>query len=269
MADVTSALVVPLYLKAWAKMEGGLDVLKRLEFVGYAGAGLEGALGEVVSRYTKVQCFYGATDVGTMPMLASRVEDGRYVGLSEEVGCVLEPVGEVMEGREVCELVLKRERDVVEVVPLFRREPGLKEHRTNDLFVRHPDGGSFWLPVGRRDDLTKNANLTKFNAGQVEALIEMVSSVRGVLVGGWGEPKPFVLVEVDALDNRGGAEGVRREVWPKVEEANEILTEELRIEKARIVVTDIKVRPLPRLGKGTVNRREALEMFAEDIAAFS
>ena len=242
-------------------------MLKKLEFVGYGGAGVEKGLGEAVSRYTGLQCFYGATDVGSMPMLASQVDDGRYVGLSEEAGCELEPVGEEVDGREVCDLVLKREKDVFEVIPLFRRKPDLEEHRTNDLFVKHPGNGNFWLPVGRRDDLTKNAKLTKFNSGQLEALIERVSCVRGVLVGGWGEPKPFVLLEADISEQRGGMEGVRGEVWPKVEEANALLTDELSIERARIVVSDVETRPLPRLGKGTVNRRAALELFAQDISA--
>ena len=109
---------------------------------------------------------------------------------------------------------------------------------------------NFWLPVGRKDDLLKNTKLTKFEAGNVEGLIEKEMIVRGVMLGGQAQEKPFLLVEVDDLLGCGGVEGVMGKVWPKVEEANRVLSKELTIERDRVVVTDMKVKALPRLGKG-------------------
>ena len=265
LADVVGAALVPFYLKAFAK-QGVLGCLAKLEMVGFAGAVVERELVEKVGIYTKVRSLYGQTDVGSMPILASQVGDGRYVGLSGAAGCVLEAAGEGYE-EGVCELVLRRERDTEEVVPLFRREAGLREFRTNGLFRRHPENENFWLPVGRKDDLLKNAKLTKFEAGNVEGLIEKEMILRGVILGGQGQEKPFLIVEVDDLRGCGGVEGVMGKVWPKVEEANRILSKELTIERDRVVVTDMKVKALPRLGKGTVNRRVAVEQFAKEIEA--
>ena len=51
---------------------------------------------------------------------------------------------------------------------------------------------------------------------------------------------------------------------PRVEEANRVVPAFSRVFKEMILLTDPS-RPLPRTGKGTLQRKKALELYAQDI----
>jgi len=149
--------------------------------------------------------------------------------------------------------VLRRDRDPHGLLYLFAAQPDLEVYCSNDLFNKHPTKPNFWLPRGRADDLTKNFNLTKFNATHVETVIESHPRVQGALMGGQAEKLPFLILEASDGSGTLGEDEVVEQVWPAVEEANKMMSEEIRLRRDRIILVKPE-KPFRRLGKGLVNR---------------
>ncbi|TFK74191.1 hypothetical protein BDN72DRAFT_760438, partial [Pluteus cervinus] len=80
-------------------------------------------------------------------------------------------------------------------------------------------------------------------------------------VGALIEPKANISVEDT---NEAAVDDFINEIWPVVEEANQGAPGFSRIDPSMILVVSPD-RPLPRAGKGTVMRKAAFELYADDI----
>lgn len=71
-------MVVPAILEQLLHDPNGVDLLKRLEFVGCAGAPLPGPIGDRIHSIVKLRIFIGSTETFPLPELAKSPEDWQY-----------------------------------------------------------------------------------------------------------------------------------------------------------------------------------------------
>ena len=83
---------------------------------------------------------------------------------------------------------------------IFQAHPVLQTFRSNDLYSKYPEKTGWWLSQGRAHDLVKNLNPPKFNATQIESMIEKDPCIRAAHMGGDGLKNPFMLLEVDEIN---------------------------------------------------------------------
>jgi hypothetical protein len=107
--------------------------------------------------------------------------------------------------------------------------------------------------------------------GPIEGTVLAHPAVRGVVAFGRERTQIGLLVEpaeehgVNPLDEHALA-AYRNTIWGAVEAANRDSPAFGRVYKEMILVTSPS-KPLPRAGKGTVQKKAALELYDEDIRA--
>ncbi|KZT07261.1 acetyl-CoA synthetase-like protein [Laetiporus sulphureus 93-53] len=171
---------------------------------------------------------------------------------------------------------------------------GEKGYATSDLWIPHPTKPNLWRMCcrtdGRRDHITLGcisfSNVVarlyvanrRLHAGWNFVPIPQESHLGGhplidgaVMFGRTGYIWPGVLIEPAPSHamKRGDQEAANKfidRVWRQIEEANEQAPVFGRIYRELIIVADAE-RPLPRAAKGTVQRKLALALYAEDIDA--
>jgi hypothetical protein len=116
--------------------------------------------------------------------------------------------------------------------------------------------------VGRTDDLVVFENSNKINAIDIELLFSSFPNVTGVVVGGRGRSKPFLLVEwkdstVDDSEKLG-------ELWPEVERVNETLSQSVQIQRDLILFTK-REKSLLRNIKGGPVRSTNETLYKEEL----
>ena len=69
-------MFVPDVLREMVKSGTNIDILIKYDWIGYAGAPLDSSTGDLISKYTRVQAFMGATDTGGLyPFLLNEPSD--------------------------------------------------------------------------------------------------------------------------------------------------------------------------------------------------
>lgn len=103
------------------------------------------------------------------------------------------------------------------------------------------------------------------NPLDMEDLIQAHSAVKGAVICGTGHFQSSLLVET-AEPTTGDAERERllEEIWPLVEKANKQSPSHGRIQRDMVLFTTPD-RPMPRAGKGTVQRQAAVHLYKADL----
>lgn len=240
---------------------------RSLSTIGYLGAPLDRVTGDVYAEFLQVQGFLGSTEVGPMPVVVSKRSDWLSYRFHPRSGCRMEPwQGSSEGGTKYYESVFDRRLDVKGTLFVFQAHPELQIFRSNDLYSKHPEMAGCKLFQGRADDLVKNFNLTKVNATQIESMIERDTRIRAALVGGDGLKNPFTLLEMDEINMSSHESGIMDQIWPSLAKVNQSLSKEIVVQRNRVIIAPPE-KPSKRLGKGTVNRRDTLVDFREEIAA--
>jgi hypothetical protein len=256
------AFYVPSMVRDLCQHPRALELLKQHKFVTYAGAAMEEWVGNLLCEELELIPIIGSTETSCWPMLAlDDPREWRYYRFDPRMGGRLEPVGD---GSNLHELVMHRDPAHYRFQGAFMMYPDLDVYRTNDLYEPHPTNPDLALYKGRRDDLFKLAWLTKVRASDLESALAANSQVADAMVGGEGRPTPFVIVQ----PNRkvGEADVELDEMWSIVKGLNGTLSAEVHIPRENIIVTDPS-RPLKKLGKGTLDRRNILSDYREEIEA--
>lgn len=257
MTGITVGTFVPNLLKQLVKTPSYFDHLKRFEMVGFAGAPLDEAVGDLLSSFTRVQSTIGSTDMGLYPVLLSNEAGWKYLRFHKTVGSYrLEYFAD-----DLYELVIDREPD--ENRPAFIREPKLRVFHTRDLFRQHPTLPDYWKPSGRADDFVKLASMTKFNAITIESIIDRHPNVHASLVAGDARKTPFVIVE-PTIEAREAGQDMRDLMWPALQETNKTINDEAQLRRDFLIITDPDM-PMLKTAKGTLQRRDILLKYADKI----
>ncbi|KAF2087957.1 acetyl-CoA synthetase-like protein, partial [Saccharata proteae CBS 121410] len=271
LPDADGGVYVPDLLKQLAKHPAYVNNMRHLKMAAYAGAALDKAVGDLLHSFLKVQPLMGTTEVGGFPLLESDPVHWDHLRFDVEHPSGARVVPHEEDG--MFELVIQRLRGQDDFQPIFRLEHGKDSdvYHTRDLFEEHPDEKGVWLFVGRTDDFVKLSNLTKFNAGHVEDIINRHPLIREAVMGGDGRKRPFVLVQLVGDVDAGGFRDERERekmveaIWPAFEEVNKLVAEDISLRKELVLFTRPE-RPVVKVGnKGTINRRATLEAYKAEV----
>ncbi|KAJ5717801.1 NRPS-like enzyme [Penicillium malachiteum] len=261
------ALVVPSIVLELAQDPELLEYCTtHVEHIVYCGGDLPQAIGNKVAAKIPLMNGYGASELGIMNVIHARdrdpLEDWRYLQFNPELGVEHRHVS----GEEYEAVVVRTPARQAYQFP-FTIFPDRQEYHTNDLMVRHPTKPNLWRPSARLDDVIVFLNGEKTNPVSFEQQIVSANpEVTGCLVVGAQRFQASLIIELAGgkdLNVNERAEMIEK-LWPSIEEANIPTPAHARIAKSHIIFT-APDKPIPRAGKGTVQRAGALILYAEEI----
>lgn len=257
-ANVDYFALAPSVVTDLAKNPEYLQNLSRLKGLGFAGGPLSEATGRLIVPHTILHAGIGASEWMAAPLLPKEPEDWLYFRFNEEQGGY-----EFRErGDGLYEMCIVRKPTWEIAQPVFVTFPELNEFCSKDLFSKHPTKTGLWKYVSRLDDVIVFSNGEKLNPVSFEGLITTSPYVKGCVVIGQGRFQAALLIEPLTHDDPE----ILNKIWPIVERANEPSLKHGRIAKDHVFFTQIE-KPLPRAGKGTVQRAAANRLYAAQIDA--
>jgi hypothetical protein len=259
--NVAGAMLPPSLIEDMCCDPAGLEGLRRLKYVYFAGAPLPLSVAEQLSGYGKLQPAMGSTEAGAYFLQIRNTSDWEYYSFRPAMGVEFE-----QRTKDLYELVFQRKPELKRWQQLFHVYPNLSRFPTKDLWTKHRSEPDLWRYAGRTDDLIIFSHGEDLYASDMEAEIQKHLDVGAALIGGEGRHRPFLIVELthDAVV-MGNERGSRlTQLWPVVETANERCSEYVKLSKSLIIFAD-PAKPLLRTAKGTVSRRQSLALYSEEI----
>ncbi|KAL4938764.1 hypothetical protein BDV06DRAFT_231536 [Aspergillus oleicola] len=260
----TAAMLPPSILEDMSHTKAGVQTLKSLDYVYYAGAPLATDTGNYLSNYTKIITVLGSSEMG---IICSFVPQGEgnwmYFEWNPAYGVKMEEAGE-----GACELVIPRREDSRTIHGIFHTFPDSSKYHSKDLFVRHPEHPNLWKYHGRRDDVIVLSNGEKLNPVTLEKIIEGHPKVQRAVLIGQGRfqtsllvqpvwPADGILIDEAAFVN---------EIWPVVERANQAVPNYGHITKGKIRLASPE-KPFKTTPKGTTQRHAVNKDYKDEIEA--
>ncbi|KAI0528045.1 hypothetical protein F5B22DRAFT_16969 [Xylaria bambusicola] len=252
---------VPYVIKLLAESDAGIQALKNVDVVLFAGSSCPDDLGDLlVSHRVNLVANYGATETGRL-MTSSRPPGDKYWNYLR----LLPParpfvlMDEVAPGLYECVALdgLKSKSTVNSDNP-----PG--SFRTRDLFAPHPTEPGLWKYVCRLDDRFTLINGEKVLPISMEGRIRQEELVKEAVVFGEGKSYPGVLIfRADVAAHMPDGHFLKA-IWPAVEAANSRAETFARIPKELIVVLPADAE-YPRTDKGTFIRVPTYKRFHQEI----
>ncbi|KAJ5634499.1 NRPS-like enzyme [Penicillium herquei] len=261
------ALVVPSIVLELAQDPELLEYCTtHVEYIVYCGGDLPQAIGNKVAAKISLMNGYGASELGILNVIHAPdrdpLEDWRYLQFNPELGVEHHHVS----GEEYEAVMVRTPARQAYQFP-FTIFPDRQEYHTNDLMVRHPTKPNLWRPSARLDNVIVFLNGEKTNPVSFEQQIVSANpEVTGCLVVGAQRFQASLIIELaggEDLSVNERAEMIER-LWPSIEEANIPTPAHARIAKSHIIFTSPE-KPIPRAGKGTVQRAGALNLYAQEI----
>ncbi|KAF7595540.1 hypothetical protein BBP40_005575 [Aspergillus hancockii] len=265
------ALVVPSILQELSQSPELLDYCSsHLGHLVYCGGDLPQQIGDTVASKIKVVNQLGASEMGMLSSIHSKtnrnpLKDWRYIHFHPALGTELRRLTD-----DEYELFLVRNPEREGHLVTFAMFPHLHEYSTKDLFVRHPDPNKsdLWRWSSRADDVIVFLNGEKTNPVSMEQHITVSNpEVNAALVAGAQRFQASLIIELSGkgLSPSERAAVIER-IWPSIEEANAVCPAHARIAKTHILFTKPD-KPMPRSGKGTVQRAATLALYAQELDA--
>lgn len=259
--NVASALLPPSLIEELCRNPIGLDCLRRLKHLYFAGAPLAGWAAEKLSGYGKLQPAMGTTEAGPYFIQVRDDNDWNYYSFRSSMGVEFEQRTE-----QLYELVFYRKPGLEKWQQIFHVYPTLDRFNTKDLWTKHPSQPNLWHYAGRIDDLVIFSHGEDLYASGMESEIEKNPEVKGALIGGQGRSRPFLIVEMtnNQIFEANKKEAMLNLLWPTIEQANKLCSEYVKLSKDFIIFTD-PMKNLARTIKGTISRNESLALYSQEI----
>lgn len=259
--DVAGAVLPPLLIEDLCRDSKGLGLLRRLDYVYFAGAPLSRPVAEQLLGYTKVHPAMGSTEAGVHFIQIRNDDDWEYY-------CYRPSMGAEMEQRtgELYELVFHRKPELERWQQLFQMYPTRDQFPTQDLWTKHPSKPNLWRYAGRADDMVKLSHGESLYAAHLEADIQKHPEVRTALIGGEGRPRPFLIIELFSSPKMSESERESKldNIWPHIEKINERCNEYVKLSRSRVVFTN-PAKDLSRTAKGTISRPASIALYSSEI----
>ncbi|KAH7912704.1 acetyl-CoA synthetase-like protein [Hygrophoropsis aurantiaca] len=261
-------MTVPSLLEHWTASETAVSLLKSLDYVLYGGGPLPQKIGDALhAAGVPIATEYGGTEFGCPVLIPTKQDlaDGEWIWMrfSDNVSIRWVPQGD---NAYECHILSS---NVVSMA--VENLPDVKGYGTSDVFIRHPTKAGLWKLVGRTDDVLMLASGEKTVPAPMESIIGSSPFIKGVVMFGRERNQVGILVEphddhiVDTR-NEGQLAQFKDKIWPWIEEANRMAPGYSRIFKDMILVTH-QDKPMPRAGKGTVQKKSAVQLYGTDIDA--
>ncbi|EDU49070.1 ochratoxin A non-ribosomal peptide synthetase [Pyrenophora tritici-repentis Pt-1C-BFP] len=263
-ADVDWAFLPPAFVDELGKRPDLLDVAAiRLKYIAFGGGATPKRSGDVVAKRIPLWQILGSSEAGSIPLMhvhGDNTEDWNYMRFN--------PVHK-FEMRhcydDLHELVIPRDKSS-NIQAVFEMFPDTEEFRSKDLFKPHPTKEGLWIYHSRDDDIIVFLNGEKTNPVTFEEEVISHPEVKAALVIGAQREEAALLVELASttpLSDEEKTAAVNR-IWSVVEQANKFTPAHARIAKSRILLVDPET-PMVRTGKGTVQRKATLKLYAAKI----
>ena len=259
--QLRAVYIPPAIAEQLLQEPGSLDLFKKLDFLCYTGAPFSPSAGQKLVEVTTLVSLYGSTEAFQVPQLVPSKEDWAYMEWNPNFDLEMQP-SEDEEG--AYELVLFTNPGTECRSALNHNVPGVSEWRTKDLFKSHPVKPTLWRYFGRRDDIIVLSNSEKFNPVPLELAVQGHPLLSGALVIGQGRVCASLLVEAKPTVQGEERASLVDTIWPRVEEANNLIPGHGRISRSNIIIAD---KPFTRAGKGSVVRKLTEQSFKSVIDA--
>jgi thioester reductase-like protein len=258
----TATILPPSTLEDVSRYPEALEALGTLRFICYGGAPLAKEVGDKLSQYTQVRNAIGSSEMGILDCLVPEgKENWGYFEWNPAYGIDMQHVAD-----DLYELVIPRVEDSRRMHGIFHTFPTLKEYRSKDLYVRHPEIPTLWQYRGRLDDVIVLSNGEKLNPVTFEKVVEGHPSVHRALVIGQGRFQTCLLIE-PAIDVTSGDERDFVDmIWPLVQTANKTVPNYGQVLKNMIRLASA-AKPFKLTPKGTTQRHAVNADYAEEIEA--
>ncbi|TCD66635.1 putative NRPS-like protein biosynthetic cluster [Steccherinum ochraceum] len=266
---------VPAFVEVWAQSKEDFEYLAGLDIVCFAGGPLSDVNGDkLIAAGAKLFSVYGGSEFGApsdcfdcndSPDVDEAVmkTSTDWAWLQFADWCKPRWIPEGDGTYELQFLTCATHHPVVENLP------DIQGYATSDLFMPHPKKKGLWKIVGRTDDVIVLGTGEKIVPLAQEGFIGALPFVKGVVMFGRARAQAGVLIElhpnavIDPNDEKALAD-FRNTIWPHVEEANKLAPSFARIFKEMVLVTD-SLKPMPRAGKGTVQRKMVVSIYEKEI----
>ncbi|KAJ5668962.1 hypothetical protein N7462_010032 [Penicillium macrosclerotiorum] len=260
--NVKGALLPPILIDSLCLSPAGLQALRELKYIHFAGAPLSAKSGELLVPYTKVVPAIGSTETGGyFTACHDKADAWDFVTFQKHAGAIFEP-----RVNNLHELVFIRDPSC-SMQQIFTVYPDRDRFETNDLWIEHPDYKGLWKIIGRTDDYVCLSHGEGLHASLLEPEIKAHPSVKNALIGGQGRPQPVLLVELIGSAEQNGSPGDFIEsLRPYIEKVNSSCHEAVQISLDKIIIAS-KEKPFIETIKGSVARLQTLALYEEEIAA--
>lgn len=236
--------------------------LSKLEFLMFGGSQLSKVAGDEVIKKTSLISNIGSTETMMLPTEPAEKEDWQYYGFSPCLGAEFRHHWE-----DLYEMVIVRNKEFESCQAIFKTFPDLQEYPMKDVYSRHPTKPGLWLYRGRADDLIVFSNGEKINPVTMEGIVSLHRDVNAAVVVGQGRFQSSLLVEAKLPPKSPEEhECLLKTLWPTIQRANEGCPAHGKISRDFVLFTNSE-KPLPRAGKGTVQKKMAEKLYQSELDA--
>ncbi|RAL10367.1 putative AMP-binding enzyme [Aspergillus homomorphus CBS 101889] len=259
---VDGALLTPAIIDELCLIPSGLDALRQMKYVHFAGAPLSAKAGAQLSTHVHLVPCIGSTEAGGyFTTVQGKDRPWDYITFQKHAGAEFEH-----RFNELHELVFVR-RPECTMQQIFSVYPDRDRFETNDLWVEHPEYRGSWKIIGRTDDYVALAHADGLHASLLEPEIEAHPGVKSALIGGHGRPAPVLIVEFFPEAEMGqDQQAVIESLRPYLEKVNAHVHECVSLSADRTIIAG-KHKPFVRTIKGSVARLQTLSLYEDEIAA--
>ncbi|KAJ2994174.1 hypothetical protein NUW58_g1629 [Xylaria curta] len=261
--NVQHTVLAPAIIEELVKEPEYLENLSRIEQVTYGGGPLPKTVGDLVITKTRLLNCVGSTECGIFPsQLCDLPQDWQYLRLHRNLCYEYRRISD-----HLYEQVIIRNEDRLQSQGIFATFPSLTEWCMKDLYSKHPDPAKedLWLYRGRADDLIVFSTGEKVNPNDMEKIICGNPAVNTAIMAGQGRFQSSLIVEaINPPANPEDEQRLLSIIWPSIQAANKECPSHSRIRRDMIIFTSA-LKPMPRAGKGTIQRRAALDLYASEL----
>ncbi|CAA7263094.1 unnamed protein product [Cyclocybe aegerita] len=258
---------VPAWLHLWMQnqLDETVELLKSFIFVIYGGGPLSQKVGDqIVAAGVNLHGSYGGTEFGSPTLIRLqrwREQDWEWIRLADTTTVNWADQGD---GTYECQFLTTDRHH-----PAIENMTNPRGYATSDLFIKHPTEPNLWKVVGRMDDVIMHSTGEKTVPGPMEGIVINNPLIHAAVMFGRSHDQAGILIEpapgrnVDPA-NLEEVSQFRNEIWPTIEEANEVAPAFSKIYKEMVLITK-REKPLPRSPKGSVMRKAALQLYEVEI----
>ena len=266
-ADIHGSVLPPsIIVDIWNNAQYLSIILHNIQFLAYAGGSLAKEIGDSLSTKIKLLTLMGSTENMYLPIeLYDDPDDWQYITISPFLGCEFRP----SQDPELQELHIIRNKNLDLFQGIFSTFPDIDEYSTCDLYKQHPRRPEAWVFQGRADDIIVFSNGEKLNPVSIEATVSAHPKVHSAIITGQGRFQASLLVEPKDQfypSTTAEKEELLVELLPSINRANQDCPAYGRILKDFVIFTTLD-KPMPRAGKGTVQRYATLRLYADELKA--
>ncbi|TDZ38354.1 Non-canonical non-ribosomal peptide synthetase FUB8 [Colletotrichum spinosum] len=266
-AGVDNVILPPAVLEEMSHMPEGVEALRKMQRVNFGGGNLARGAGDKLAKEgVVVSSVIAFTEAAPLPyFFQSKPENWQwFIVDSDRLGVDWRPASGEDEGVYEQVIVRKPGEDAA-LQGIFYTFPDAAEYNTKDMYRKHPTLPDHWMYHGRSDNIIVLSNGEKLNPVTIEEIVTGHPRVRGAVVAGAMRFQPLLVLEPkDELASETEIESFVDDVWPTVVKANKETVAHGQIGRQFIGVTS-PGKPLPRAGKGTIQRPLALKLYQSEL----